>query len=61
MLLMLIPEKMFLGNFSSFFNINTPVASYKLMKLTDIEIDDIASLSLHYSYEIVINALFCCL
>ena len=45
------------GKFSSFFNINTPVASYKLMKLTDIEIDDIASLSLHYSYEIVINAL----
>ena len=33
------------GKFSSFFNINTPVASYKLMKLTDIEIDDIASLS----------------
>lgn len=27
------------------------------MKLTDIEIDDIASLSLHYSYEIVMNAL----
>ena len=27
------------------------------MKLTDIEIDDIASLSLHYSYDIVINAL----
>ena len=45
------------GKFSSFFNINTPVASYKLMKLTDIEIDDIASLSLHYSYDIVINAL----
>ena len=36
---------------------NTSVASYKLMKLTDIEIDDIASLSLHYSYEIVMNAL----
>ena len=43
--------------FSSFFNMNTPVASYKLMKLSDIEIDDIASLSLHYSYEIVMNAL----
>lgn len=27
------------------------------MKFTDIEIDDIASLSLHYSYEIVMNAL----
>ncbi len=27
------------------------------MKLTNIEIDDIASLSLHYSYEIVMNAL----
>ena len=45
------------AKFSSFFNIKTSVASYKLMKLTDIEIDDIASLSLHYSYEIVMNAL----
>ena len=45
------------AKFSSFFNINTSVASYKLMKLTNIEIDDIASLSLHYSYEIVMNAL----
>lgn len=32
-------------------------ASFKPMLLTDIEIDDLASLSLHYSYDIVVNAL----
>ena len=32
-------------------------ASFKPMMLTDIEIDDLASLSLHYSYDIVVNAL----
>lgn len=45
------------SRFSSFFYTNSTVASYKLMKLNTIEIDDIASLSLHYSYEIVMSAL----
>lgn len=40
-----------------FFDKIYPNASYKLMYLNDIEVDDLASLALHYSYNIVINAL----
>ena len=40
-----------------FFDKIYPNATYKLMYLNDIEVDDLASLALHYSYNIVINAL----
>lgn len=44
---------------NDFFSIKNKksAASFKPMLLTEIEIDDLASLSVHYSYDIVVNAL----
>ncbi len=44
---------------NDFFSIKNKksAASFKPMLLTEIEIDDLASLSIHYSYDIVVNAL----
>lgn len=46
-------------NLTEFFSMkNKPsAAAFRPMLLTEIEIDDMASLTLHYSYDIVINAL----